>query len=305
MEYAWIIVKQITIMFLIICIGVLCLKTKIITADGNKHLSGFILNIVCPVLIFMAYQTEFSPVLLRGLLWAFALTIVSYVIVIGAATLMVRKKADTEWSIERFGMIYSNCAFMGIPLISGIFGAEGVLYVTAYLTFFNLLVWTHGVMIMKDEVSLQGLLKALRSPTVIAVFAGLICYVTNIRLPEIPATALSYISDMNTPLAVIVAGVTIAQTNPLKSLKNPRIYLVAAMRLVVLPIAVFFATRWLGAPKAVFMCILIATACPTAATGTLFAISYGKNAFYSSEIFAVTTILSALTLPLIAVLGGI
>ena len=46
-----------------------------------------------------------------------------------------------------------------------------------------------------------------------------------------------------------------------------------------------------------FQCL--ASACPAAATGTLFAIRYKKDSFYAAELFAVTTLLSIITLPVI------
>lgn len=302
MEYAVVIAKQVLIMFLIILIGALCYKKNIITKEGNRHLSELVLRIVCPVLIFMAYQTEFSPELLQGLLWALLLAAFSFLVTILLAGLIFRKKSGPDYGVERCSVIYSNCAFMGFPLIGALFGDVGILYTTAYLTLFNLLVWSHGLMVMTDTVSWKGFLKALRSPTVIAVFLGMLCYVTGIRLPDAPRTALDYIASMNTPLAMLVAGVTIAQANLLKAFKKPRLYLVSALRLLVFPALVILLTWFWPVQEEVYISIMLAVACPTATICTLFAISYGRNALYASEIFAMTTVLSAVTMPLV-VLG--
>lgn len=302
MEYAWMIAKQIGIMFLMILLGAFCYKKQIITKEGNRQLSAVVLHVVCPVLIFMAYQTEFSAELLQGLLWAMLLAAVSFVISIGFAELAVRKKPQREVAIEKCSVIYSNCAFMGFPLIEALFGSIGIFYTTAYLTLFNLLVWSHGVMVMRSSVSWRGLLQALKAPTILAIFAGVFCYVTNIRVPEVAAAALNYIASMNTPLAMLVAGATIAQTDLLRAFRNPRVYLVSAYRLAAVPLLVLAATFWLPVGREVYQSILLATACPVATICTLFAISYDKNALYASELFAVTTILSAVSMPLFVLL---
>lgn len=174
---------------------------------------------------------------------------------------LIRKKTP-DLAVERVSSIYSNCAFMCIPLINGIYGSEGVLYLTAYLTFFNVLIWTHGLMTMKGERDFSSLVKALVSPSVIAVVVGLICYLTNIRLPKVPATALQYIADMNTPIAMVIAGATAAQTNVLKALQNRRIYYVSLCKLIILPVAGFFAMWILNPPPIVLMTVTIAAACP-------------------------------------------
>lgn len=294
--------RQILIMFIILAIGALCYLKGLITKEGTKQLSAVELQLVNPLLIFMSYQKEYNSKLLNGLLWSFALSAISFAVMILLSYVFIGKNREDK-DIERFASVYSNCGFIGIPLINGIYGTDGVLYLTAYVTFFNLLVWTHGYMTMKGERDFSSFLKALKSPSVIAVFLGLICYLTNIRLPDVPASAIQYVSDMNTPLAMLIAGATAAQTNILKAMKKPAIYLVSALKLLVFPACAFAVCRFLGAPQIVLMTVTIAAACPVATTGTMFAIQMDRKPELCSEFFTITTLLSALTLPLITIAG--
>lgn len=293
--------NQIIIMFMILAIGAFCFLKGIITKSGTKQLSAVALNIVNPVLIFMSYQSEYDNELIKGLMWAFLLSAISYAVTILLSYALIRKKTPDRGT-ERFSAIYSNCGFMCIPLINGIYGSEGVLYLTAYLTLFNLLVWTHGFMLIKGERDFSSLLKAFVSPSVIAVVIGLICYLTNLRLPSVPAHALQYIADMNTPLAMLIAGATAAQTNLIKAFTKPRIHLVTLCRLLILPAAAFVVMRLLSPPPTVLMTVTVATACPAATMCTMFAVSLDKDPKAASEIFTVTTLISAVTLPLITIL---
>lgn len=297
-----VILKQIVIMFIILLIGLGCSLKGLITKEGNKQLSKVALYIVNPLLIFMSYQSEYSSKLLRGLMWSFLLSGISFAVTIALSTLLISKKRP-EHSLERFSAVYSNCGFIGIPLIRGIYGDEGVLYLTAYITLFNILVWTHGYMTMKESRDLKSFVKAASSPSVIAVFIGLIFYLAQIRLPEILHTSFQYVSDMNTPLAMLIAGSAAAQTNVLKALKNKGLYIVCACKLFLLPIAAFALVHFLPAPHMVKMVVLIASACPVTTTGTMFAIQFDKNPERCSEFFAVSTLLSGLTLPLVTMLG--
>jgi predicted permease len=292
MEAGLIIGNQIIIMFIILIIGAFCYLKGIIT----KQLSSFALNIINPVLIFMSYQSKYDKTLVHGLLWSFLLSAISYAVTILLTYVLIRKKTP-DLAVERVSSIYSNCAFMCIPLINGIYGSEGVLYLTAYLTFFNVLIWTHGLMTMKGERDFSSLVKALVSPSVIAVVVGLICYLTNIRLPKVPATALQYIA----PIAMVIAGATAAQTNVLKALQNRRIYYVSLCKLIILPVAGFLAAWILDPPPIVLMTVTIAAACPAATMCTMFAVNLDKDPKTASEIFTITTILSAVTLPLITI----
>jgi predicted permease len=285
-------------MFIILAIGLGCGIKGLITKEGNKTLSAVALYIVNPLLIFMSYQSEYSSELLHGLLWSFLLSGTSFAVMILLSTFIISKKRE-DHTLERFSVVYSNCGFIGIPLIRGIYGDEGVLYLTAYITLFNILVWTHGLMTMKESRDMKSFVKALRSPSVIAVFIGLICYVTQLRLPDMLDTSLRYISDMNTPLAMLIAGSAASQTNFVKAVKNPGLYLVAGLKLLALPMVSFLVLMLIGAPHIVLIVVTIASACPVATTGTMFAIQFDKNPERCSEYFAVTTLLSGITLPIV------
>ncbi len=297
-----VILRQIVIMFIILLIGFGCSMKGLITKEGNKQLSAVALHIVNPLLIFMSYQSDYSSKLLRGLLWSFLLSGLSFAVTIGLSTLLIKKKRP-EHDLERFSAVYSNCGFIGIPLIRGIYGDEGVLYLTAYITLFNILIWTHGLMTMKGSKDMKSFLNSLKAPSVVAVFIGLIFYLLQIRLPDFLHTSLQYVSDMNTPLAMLIAGSAAAQTNVVKALKNSGLYIVAALKLAVLPLAAMALLHFIPAPHMVQMVVLIASACPVATTGTMFAIQYDKNPERCSEFFAVTTLLSGLTLPVVTMLG--
>ncbi len=306
MENAQVIATRVLIMAIILIIGAIAYKVKVITKDGTKQLSNVELKIVNPLLIFMSYQSEFDSTRLKGLLWTFILSAACFAITIPLASLLKRKGKE-NWSVERFSCIYSNCGFMGIPLINALFGSEGVLYLTAYITIFNILVFTHGYMMMKEQTDFSAFISAIKSPTIIAVFIGLICYITNLRLSSIPAVggilndALQFISDMNTPLAMIIAGATAAQSNLIKAITDVKILTTTAYKLLVIPFVIITLMHFVpsGVPQMSKTIVCIACACPAATTGTMFALLFDKNAKRCSEIFAITTILSIVTLPII------
>ena len=104
---------------------------------------------------------------------------------------------------------------------------------------------------------------------------------------------------MNTPLAMLIAGATASQTNFLKAMENSGIYLVSGMKLIAVPAVCYALMRLTPAPELVIMTLTIAAGCPVATTGTMFAVLFDKKPERCSEYFAVTTVLSGLTLPLL------
>jgi predicted permease len=191
---------------------------------------------------------------------------------------------------------------MGIPLINGIFGTEGVFYITAYLTVFNILIWTQGVIMMTGKQSVRSMVKTLVSPTIIATLLGFIFFVAKVHIPNTVYQSLDYVASMNTPFAMLIAGATIAQTNILKLFSKIRVYLVVFIKLLLIPAVMLIIYSRFNIEESVLTTTIVAAACPTAASGTLFALRYNKNALYASEIFALTTLFSMITIPIIMAL---
>ena len=236
--------NQIIVIFIIILIGIICYKVKLIDDATNSKLSNILLMLVSPMVIFVAYQRQFSSELLEGLLISLLLSTVTHIVSIFIAYLVIRKKKretitidgikikkyidNRDVEVERISVIYSNVGFMGIPLVNGIYGTEGVFYVTASITMFNIFLWTHGVIMMSgsSEWSFKAMLKKLLSPSIIATIIGLICFLFQLMVPQTVKTAFEYIANINTPFAMLIAGVTIGKTNFKKLLTRYRIYFV-------------------------------------------------------------------------------
>lgn len=146
---------------------------------------------------------------------------------------------------------------------------------------------------------MKNIVKVLYSPTIIAIVLGIITFFLQIRLHEVPAKALEFISQINTPMAMIVSGVTMAETNVLKLLKKGRVYYICFLRLLLIPAILAALFSPLGISEKVRLTVIVAASAPPAAMCTLQCIRYGRNSVYASEIFTAGTILSVLTLPLI------
>jgi hypothetical protein len=293
------IVNQILKMLIILLIGYLCYKLGLIDQHGNTTMANLLLMVVNPLVAVMSLQTDYRPELLHGLAMAYLLAILSHIIEILISQLLIRKNGNDECAIERFSCVYANCGFIGIPLIQSVMGSEGVFYLTAYMTTFNILSWTHGMALMTGTVSWKNLKQGLLSPMILASILGLALFALQIRIPDVPADALTYIANMNTPLAMLIAGVSVAQADLVGMLKNPRIYLISALKLLLIPALVLVMLLFIPVEREIAMTTLIASACPVAASGTAFALRFGKNYRYASQQYAFSTLLSLVTIPCI------
>ncbi len=299
------IINQIIKMLLILLLGCLCYRLKLVDEAGNKMLANLLLLVVNPMVAITALQTDCRPELVNGLIISYLLAIVTHLLAIFLSHFLIRKSGGNtaggseDYLLERFSCVYSNCGFIGIPLVQSILGEEGVLYLTAYMTVFNIFSWTHGIGLITGRFSLAQLKKGLLSPMVIACLTGLILFFGRIKIPQVPSDAINYVAGMNTPLAMLIAGISVAQTDLLKMLKNARIYFLSALKLLLIPLVTLPILAVLPVSFNVALTILIAVACPTGATGTAFALKFHKNYRYASEIYAFTTLLSLATIPVL------
>lgn len=298
-----IISNQILKMFLLMMVGYISYRTKLIDTQGNKALSNLLLIIINPCVIISSFQIEYTDALLHGLLFSFLLALLTHIVGIVVSHFLFPSKNNPDYNVEQFSCIYSNCGFMGIPLINGILGSEGVLYVTAYVVTFNILCWTQGLVLMTGNTSWKQIKKGLTSPVMFGILLGLVLFLTRIRIPSVLLDTIDYVAAMNTPVGMMVAGIALAETNLWEAVKNKRIYLITAVKLLVIPAIMTAILAFLPVNSTVLCTMLVAAACPTATTCTIFALRYDANYKYASEIFAISTLISLITIPVIVSLA--
>ena len=134
--------NQLVKMLIILIVGIVCVRIGLVSKEGSKTISNLLLMLVNPILIIMVYQTDYDPILVKGLLFSFVAAFISHILAILVSKLLFRDKEDPNNMINQFAAVYSNCGFIGIPLINSVLGSEGVFYLTAYMTVFNILTWT-------------------------------------------------------------------------------------------------------------------------------------------------------------------
>ena len=145
--------EQLVKMFFIMLLAILCYKIKLVNQEGNKTVSNLLLLVVNPFVIITTYQTDYKPELVRGLLISFGAAVLCHIVGILVTTLLIRPKGSPDANIERYNAMYSNCGFIGIPLINSVLGSNGVFFLSAYIVVFNLFSWTHGVVLMEKKFS--------------------------------------------------------------------------------------------------------------------------------------------------------
>ena len=152
MDLALITAKQVIVLFCLIFAGYICTKTGVIKLEYKKAFSDLLLYLVVPIMVIHSYMTDFDPSVLSNLLLAFGLSFVLILMGLIITMVMTFKMQGKNVPIFRFACIFSNAAYMGFPLIEALLGQEGLLYASAFVTVFNLLLWTVGYTMLNPNV---------------------------------------------------------------------------------------------------------------------------------------------------------
>lgn len=297
MELASIAFHQTMVMLIIILIGGISYRSGVISNETSKKLSDILVKIVNPLVIFTSFQMEFDMEVLKGLAAVFVLAFGAHFIGILCAGLVAKDQVEA-WTVT-----YSNCGFMGIPLIHALLGAKGVVYLSAYIAVFNLVAWTHGVSLMSGQKT-SDVKSVLKMPTIIALILGFACFLIHLQLPGLIVEPLEKVAGMNTPLAMLIAGVTIAQSDMKAALVEVRNYFIVACKLLVVPAICAVLYSFVPVDRIVYITAVAATACPTAALGTILAVKYNRGEEKASQLFTISTTLSMITIPVVMILVG-
>lgn len=295
------VILEVAVILLLIVSGYFTVKKGMFTKESLGSITSFLLYIVTPCLLVSSFLSA-EPGKLDGwtMLLAVVLPALSIVISIAVSYLFFRREPLGRRRVLRFSTVFCNVGFMGIPLVEGIVGSEGVLYGSFFIAVFNIFCWTYGyVMMGGGKVRLKAL---LLNPGVIGIAIGLPLYLLDVPVPALIERPIELISALNTPLAMIVVGGYIAQVKLRAFVSDLAVYKMAVLRLVVAPL-LYLALVWLLRPdETLLMSTVIQAATPVAANCVLFAVQFGSDAELASKSVAVSTALSVVTIPLLTVL---
>ena len=186
---------------------------------------------------------------------------------------------------------------MGFPLIKALFGSEGLLYASAFVTVFNIALWTIGYGIVSGSASAKEIIHSIVTcPCILAVALGLVLYLGRVPVPEVLAGPIGTIGSMNTPLSMIITGMLIAGSKPEKLLGSREIYRIILIRMLFIPLASFLLFRLLGVQSMVAEVVLL----PCAAITSVFAVQFGYDEDLAAGSVVITTFISIVVLPLCA-----
>ena len=291
--------RQVGILYIMVIIGVVCDKLGLFTEKTGKACTDLLFYIITPCVIINSFFTsEFTKESGTKLLIALGCGFLLHFIAIAINTPLFSKGDKDENCVYKYGAIYGNVGYMTLPLTQAILGSEGVFYCSAVVMAFNVVSFTHGVFMMDRSKGFDAK-KLILNPGVIAVLIGLPFYLFRISLPEIISKPVDFIAGTQTPIAMIIFGTFLANTQLKSIFKHKKIYLVALSKLIVLPTVMITIYKLMGLSGTLLVALAISSCAPSANNTVMFSAKYDKDTRLASQLVAMVSFISIITIPLI------
>ena len=212
MEVSLLLMEQIAQLFIVLLMGYIVVKAKLLKPSDSKVLSVVFVYLIMPCVVLNAFQIDDTPEIRAGLLYSMAIAVGMHVVFLAFDT-VIRRPLKLD-AVERVNIIYSNAAALVIPLVQALLGSEYVVYSCAFVIVQLILLWTHASACLQGSTKLEWK-KILTNVNLIAIVAGALLYLLHISLPVPIVSTLSSVGNMIGPMGMLLAGMAIAEV-PLK-----------------------------------------------------------------------------------------
>ncbi len=292
------------ILFLMILVGYLCGKIGMISKRGAQQITSLILYVVTPCLTISSLQNIIGKVNIWNIILCALLAFAAMFAAILISMLFFQKSPPERKKVFRFACAYSNCGFMGIPLVEAVLGSTGVAYAAIFGAVYNFFVWSHGLKTMSGGQSLR-LRQILLNPGILGLAIGLPLFAASYRIPDLIEAPINSFAALNTPLAMLVIGNFISRVSLKELFIDIDLYLLAAVKLAAVPVIIFLLLLPFHFDKAVATTVLLLSAAPSGANTAMFAAQFGSDAKLASKAVALTTLISMLTMPAFSAMANL
>lgn len=303
-EYFVLVAAQVGTLFLLMVVGYVLARLGHFSHVTQAQATTLLMYVVTPCLIVDTLQMSPTPELLRVMGQCLAVVMLTYLAFALLVGLFFRRQAADTRAVLRFGAVYGNTGFMGLPLVQGVLGDPGMIFAIVGQVAFNLLVWSHGVLVMGERRSFS-LRKLIVNPGILGSAVGIALFLLDLRLPGPVGQGVEFLGSMNTPLAMVIIGAQMASADLPATFRNPRLYLAAALKLIALPLLTAAVILPLSLDPVMYIAVVILAATPTAGTTAMFSQLFHRDVATAAQLITLTNLCCLITLPCCAALSAL
>jgi predicted permease len=281
-------------------IGFIAKKVKAVDGSFLRGLSAFMMNIALPFAFIASLDRSIPRSVLPELgimaLWSFGI----HAVEIGFAALAYRSFPTNQRKVLSFATVFTNCAFMGLPIAQSVGGARGLMFASIYNVAYTVLLYTYGISLFQSKAEPGRWKEVVFNPGIIAIVIGLVLWLLPFSLPGFLLDSIGLMAKLQTPLAMFIVGANIANIKLDRISSWKALLSIVVVRLLAMPLAVYALMAATGLRGMAPGIALLLTAMPAGAQTVVIAEKMDGDSTFASEVVFVTTVLSIVSIPLFA-----
>lgn len=302
-----VIIEKMALLTIMLAIGYMCIKLKLVGPEFNKGLSKLVINVFLVGMILSSVINKQLDMSGSDVAFGIGMLVLMSLISLGIGIIMpsVLRFKGGDTGMYRILAAFGNVGFVGLPIVSAVYGEEVVFFASLVNIPFNLLLYTVGVMQLQNggESKKFQLKKALNVP-IIATLTATVIFIFEIPMPLIIEDTASTVGAACVPLSMMSVGLSLGNVSIKDALTQPRLYIVNAVKLLIIPLVTWGVLRFVIDDPVMLGTVVLLAACPPAIVCPILGMDYGRDGVEGSEAVFIGSVLSVITVPvLISVLG--
>lgn len=296
---------QMLALLLMIGAGYYVTQKGMLDEHTNNQMSDMIVNIFNPMLVLASAANSVGQISMDAMKLAGLIAVLMFLAFILAGMVLspLFEKDREQRKIFQLMFVFSNVGFIGIPVISSIFGTEYVVYVSEFMLVYTLVFYTYGIALMDGRFSKESL-RAMINPGTVSGILAMAVIIFGIQLPEFLKTAVTYLGNVTSPMALVAVGFALAQSDRKKIFGQPRLYLFSIVKLFVLPLALLPLLRMAVPDKELQAVCMVMFGMPVGNMPLILGNQRGLDVSSCSAAIILSTVLCVLTVPFLLMFAG-
>ena len=144
--------------------------------------------------------------------------------------------------------------------------------------------------------------KKMINPGMVACLAALLIFAFQIDAPAPAVSFVQYLGNAAIPLSMIITGVSLAKMPLIDVFKDIKMYQFTFLKMLVIPVIAAFVVRLFHLNPVLSGIMVLMFGTPNGSMAVMMAIDYGLDSSICSRGIVLTTLLSIITLPIVAYL---
>lgn len=295
--------RQVLILLCFITVGYILSKCGKVNPSQSKILSSLLVNVFIPCSTLKTFAGSFTVAYLREN-YVLVTTSLVMILSLGILAFFAGKLFSREKYMQRvyeYTLVTPNIGYVGYPLVQGLYGSTGLLNFMLFAIPFNLYIFGYGYpRLTKTKASW----KALCNPAILAMVVGAVIGLTGIQLPEVATDILGKANNCVGPVSMLLTGIVISEYRFSEILREPRVYIMTALRLFLIPLAVGGIVS-LFASKEVIRIAVLTLALPCGLNTVVFPKLVNENCKIGAGLALVSHVAACVSIPIVVWLFGL